>query len=197
VRDAPGEDVLISMWTMTVASAAAPEVSLLEAASVGARVEAVASALRGLGAEPVVLEPTAPGALAAGLLERPGLLALLHRAGVDDPLLAGLPAKGPTLVVAGLGDARAAYAFVDGRLWAAAVTLPAASVAPLADPFRADRLAPLHDTVEALCRSLRPTTRDRYANAVAYAGAPCRGGRMAVFLEPTLPEAAVQVVVSP
>lgn len=174
------------------ALAAAPEVDLWAPAKVGARVEAVTGALPGAVASP----PTAPGALARGLLERPGLLALLHRAGVDEPLLDGLPAKGPTVVTASRGGAYAAYAFVDGRLWAAALTLPATAVAPTPDPFDPGRLSPLRDTLKALCPALRPTAKDDWGNDVAFAGS-CRGGRGALFLDPERPDAAVQVVVWP
>ncbi|MEZ4240524.1 MAG: hypothetical protein R3F59_31090, partial [Myxococcota bacterium] len=102
---------------------------------------------------------------------------------------------GPRFVVAEGPDGRASYVFVDGRLGALALALRAAAVAPLADPFRRDRLEPLREALDRICRDRRVSERDAYGSPVGWEGAACSGGRLAVRYDPLDVDAAVQAVV--
>ena len=189
---------MVGLVGLVAAAVAAPPsaVGWVAEVQLGADPAGVAEVLRRSGATRV--EPFGyrqPGAFARGLLDAPGLLAALHRAGAAPALFDGLPEAGPSFVVGEGPDGRAAYVFVDERLVAFAVTFPARSVAPHDDPFRRDRLAPLRATVDALCWGVRPAERDDYGNVVGWLGERCSGGTLVVRYEPLEPEAALQAVV--
>lgn len=131
-----------------------------------------------------------PGGLSRGLLDEPGLLALLNRYDVDHPLLRELPDEGPIFHRIALEEARLSVAVLDGRVWgvAAAVPLrPDRSVAgPRANPFTRARLKPQRDALRALrraCRTFRTVRTDAYGNGLRYRGERCGGATVHVRLD--------------
>lgn len=178
------------------ALAATPPTVLVTEVQVGASQSSVVATLEKLGATEVRVEAfDAPGAFARGTLERPSLLALLQRAGVQHPFFDALPKSGPTFVTARIDEARAAYAFVAGKLWSMALTLPYEVVRPSQDPFDPQRLEPLRQALDDLCADRRPVATDDYRNPIAWKSASCRGGRASLWYEPDDPEATLKVVV--
>jgi hypothetical protein len=177
---------------------AAGPTDLLAGLRLGQGPAAVEAALRAAGAGCVERRAfDQPGAFASGALAPPGLLALLHRADVKPPFFDRLPRSGPSFVTACHGGARAAYAFVDDKLWALAITLPAAAVAPRPDPFDPDRLAPLDDALRALCPQTRAAGVDEHRNPVAWTSPACAGGAAHLWYDLTDRDAALQLVVHP
>lgn len=177
------------------ASEAAPAAALVSAVRLGQRPQQVVRAAEGAGAEVQRLSADTPGALAAGLMARPDLLAMLHANNVQPAGIDDRTAASATVVVAELGGARAAYWFAEDRLTAFALALPQRAVAPRADPFDPGRLQPLWHTLAAACPKVTTVhARDSRGNAVAWTG-PCAGGRAAVSVDARQRDAAVRVVV--
>lgn len=178
-----------------VALAAGPT-DLITKVSIGSTPKSVAQTLEKLGAERVRTSPfDEPGAFNRGTLAPPSMLALLNRAGVKNPFFDKLPKSGPTFVSARIGNARAAYAFVSGKLWSMAATLPYRTVKPTAGPFDDNRLSTIDATLGTLCRSRRVTGTDDYKNPIAWQASSCRGGKAHLWYEPHDRDAAVKVVV--
>jgi hypothetical protein len=169
---------------------------LVTRVSLGATPKTVAAALEKAGAERVkVSEFNEPGAFNRGALAPPSMLAMLNRAGVKNPFFDKLPKAGPTFVSARIGDARAAYAFVSGKLWSMAATLPYRTVKPKADPFARDRTQTIDQTLGTLCRARSTTGKDDYGNPVAWRSTSCQGGTAHLWYEPHDRDAAVKIVV--
>lgn len=175
------------------ASEAAPAAGLVGKVRLGQSPAEVAAAARALGATVTLWSHDTPGALAAGLLERPDLLAMLHDSDVQP---AGLEdgATRVSVATASLSGSAAAYWFVDGRLWALALALPQRAVAPRRDPFDPQRMQPLWDTLAATCGKLRVERRDKHGNPVGWAGT-CAGGQARMGVDAADRDAAVRVVV--
>lgn len=177
------------------AAAPAAGAALLSGAQIGQREAELLRALAALGATAEVYAHDRPGAFAEGMLRGPGLLSQLRLAGVEPPAFRGLPAKGPRFVRASLPGAEAAYLLVNGQVWAMGLRLSAAEVAPHADPFRPDRLAPLRESLDALCPSRAVSDKDPWGNATAWTAADCRGGRAALRHQPGDPAASVLALI--
>jgi len=178
-------------------AAPAPGAALLSATQIGQREDALLRALQSLGATVEVYAHDRPGAYAEGMMRGPGLLSQLRLAGAQPPAFQGLQKRGPRFVRASLPGADAAYLLMNGQVWAAGLRLSAAQVAPHADPFRADRLAPLTESLDALCPGRAPSAADAWGNATAWTAKDCRGGRAALRHQPGDPLASVLAVVYP
>lgn len=183
-----------ALWPVALASEAAPATALISTVSIGDAPKSVRTRLAALGAEVKVMPFDEPGALAAGLLERPDLLAQLHQVGVQPPAFDNLPKAGPRVVVARWEGAQASYLFIDKKLWAAALALPQRSVAPRPDPFDAQRMRPLWESLRAMCPVARPSASDPRGNTVAWQGR-CAGGQGRMTVDATDRDGAVTVVV--
>lgn len=182
--------------SVSVASGgAAVATRLISSVTLGMRPAPVQEQLTGLGAAVQVMEYQDPGAFSSGLLEAPGMLAQLNRAGARHPFFAHLPSHGPTFLVAHLEGARASYGFVRGQLWSMALALPRSAIAPQADPFQPGRMSPLWATLQALCGTLSPSQQDRYGNPIAWKSPSCAGGTADVRYDPADEDAAIQVVI--
>ena len=188
---------IAALGASPAAAAPAPGAALLTATQVGQREDALLRALAALGATVEVYAHDRPGAYAEGMMRGPGLLSQLRLAGAAPPAFQGLQKRGPRFVRASLPGADAAYLLVNGQVWAAGLRLSAAQVAPHADPFRADRLAPLTESLDALCPRRAPSAADPWGNATAWTATDCRGGRAALRHQPGDPLASVLAVVYP
>ncbi len=180
---------------MGLAIAGAGSAKLVSEVSLGAVAPQVRKSLENIGATDIqTLDFTNPGAFDAGLFQSPAQLALLHRAGVSVNFFDRLPKEGPTFVTARLGDARASYTFVNGKLWSMAVTLPFSDIKPTEGPFVADRNRPLYDTIKTLCGSAKSASADEFGNARSWKGSGCSGGNAMVWYDVEDPDAALKAV---
>lgn len=186
-------------WVLPVGLALGGEpapTSLISRPRIGLSLSKVEGSLKGAGATGLTsAEFDQPGAFAMGLLDRPGMLAMLNRVGVRTPFFTQLPKRGPSFMVARIGEARGAYAFVSGKLWSMAATLPYDDVAPSRDPFDPDRMRRLGSTLDALCPGLKSAQQDEYRNSIAWQSNRCSDGKAMVWYQPGDVEAALQVVV--
>lgn len=185
--------LLAGLLALGVARADADPRSLV--VDLGARRKALQSSLQAAGVTNITQSAfDEPGAYARGLLNPPGLLALLNRVDAAHPFFDGLPEAGPTFITARVGNARAAYGFAKGRMAAFAVSLPYSVVKPRPEPFDMGRLQPLRDTINQLCPRARVIEKDDYGNAITWAGT-CRGGSATVWYEPEDRDAALKMLV--
>lgn len=192
-----GMGVLVVMFALVspeVRGAAPSAGPLAAAAVIGMNEAALRAALTAAGAAIWAGGHREAGALDRGLLDRPGLLAGLRAAGAPHRLLDGLPQRGPRVVVAQQAGVDGAYALLDDKLEAFALSLPAEAVAPRPAPFDPDRLRPLSEAIAALCPGAPVAARDPRGRAWAWAG-PCHGGRGRVEHHPETPEDALRLVV--
>ena len=191
------------MWAaalLTVGLAAAgngpQQAKLVSGVALGSTPKQVKKKLTKLGATDVeTYRFNTPGAFAEGLLDTPSMMALLNRAGAKPPFFDTLPDKGPTFVTARIDGALVSYAFHQGKLWSIALKVPYRSVKPEAGPFDPNRLAPLNDTVSAICSNVRVAGIDDYRNPVAWRSTSCSSGKAMIWYEPSDPGSAVKAVV--
>lgn len=170
--------MLFMLWLFASAAVAQVSPALWNAAQLGATQRQVETQLSEAGLAPKTVQWDEPGGLAAGTLDRPGLLAMLNHHKVRNRMMEGLPEKGPSFVLVADDSATVAYAFINNRLWAAAFGLSPDALKPLPDPFEPNRLIGLTATksaIRARCGGLTVSRRDAYGNAREWRN-PCRGG---------------------
>jgi hypothetical protein len=187
--------VLLLAIGLALAGDGAPP-KLISSVKIGASRSQVEKTLASIGATEIEsVGFREPGAFADGLMASPSMMALLNRAGAKAPYFKALPKGGPEFVTARVGNARAAYGFLRGKLWSMAAVLPQRVVAPRDDPFDPDRMKPMRSTISKVCGGLKAVAHDEYRNAVAWRSSSCSSGKAMVWYDARDRDAAVQVVV--
>lgn len=129
-----------------------------------------------------------PQGLAFGLLQSPGMLAMMNRHAVKNTFFDDLPASGPLFYRALSRGHTGIFAFKEGRLETYLVAIAREVIKPSRDPFSPTRLAKLTNILSSLqnhCRSFAPTNKDQYGNVKSWSGKGCRhGGGVKVDLHP-------------
>ncbi len=156
------------LWLLGSMAHAQVSPALWNASRIGATQGQVKDQLTAAGYEPRTVKWSEPKGLAAGTLDKPGLLAMLNHHRVRNRLMDGLPKAGPSFLLVQDDTATVVYAFVRNRLWAAAFGVTHQAMKPTSEPFDPNRLTGLtaiKNDLRARCGGLAVKRRDPYGNA--------------------------------
>jgi hypothetical protein len=169
---------------MAAPAQAHPAVAFLEVVPLGASAEQLTEAASKLGWSMKKHPWNRAGGMSTGLLERPGLLALLNRYKVKHPFFEGLPDQGPVFHTIEYAGAVMTYGLVGSKVWAIAARFPLSGMET--SPFDPARLEPYRASLASLgrlCASFAPTWQDPHGNMTAFRGKRCQGGGLQVRYE--------------
>jgi len=166
----------------------AASVNLFDPLTIGGSASKIYKGLKKRGINVKKIHYADQNGMAIGLLESPGMLAMMNRHQIKHRFFNRLPQKGPLFYRMKYRGYHVVMAFMENKLAATLVTIPREALKATKAPFSAKRLSSLKTSLASLeksCRIFKPIQKDKYGNTFQWSGYLCdHGGGMKVELHP-------------